>query len=112
MSPLAYQLLFAGSAGIWWGFVVLPGLIRRRISVTRVGLSIALLSAFFGYFAGWILWLTALRSAPASLLSPISGTSVLFTVLMSIVFLGERLTIRTAIGGILAFSAVIIVSLS
>ncbi|RLE32788.1 hypothetical protein DRJ24_06095 [Candidatus Acetothermia bacterium] len=111
MSPIAYELLFAGSAGIWWGIVVLPGLVRKRISVTRSGLFIALLSAFFGYFAGWILWLTALRHAPASLLSPISGTSVLFTVLMSIAFLGERLTIRTAIGGVLAFAAVIIVSL-
>jgi len=112
MSPIAYQLLFAGSAGVWWGFFALPGLVRGRIAVTRVGISIALLSAFFGYFAGWILWLTALRSAPASLLSPISGTSVLFTVLMSIVFLGERLTLRTAIGGVLAFAAVVIVSLS
>jgi len=111
MSPIAYELLFAGSAGIWWGFAALPSLIKRRISVTRIGLSIALLSAFFGYFAGWILWLTALRSAPASLLSPISGTSVLFTVLMSIAFLGERLTLRTAIGGVFAFAAVIIVSL-
>jgi len=111
MSPIAYQLLFAGSAGIWWGFAALPGLVKRRIVVTRSGLSVALLSAFFGYFAGWILWLTALRSAPASLLSPISGTSVLFTVLMSILFLGERLTLRTAIGGAFAFAAVVIVSL-
>jgi len=111
MSPIAYQLLFAGSAGIWWGFAALPGLIKRRIVFTRSGLSIALFSAFFGYFAGWILWLTALRSAPASLLSPISGTSVLFTVLMSVVFLRERLTVRTAIGGMFVFAAVILVSL-
>ncbi len=111
MSPIAYQLLFAGSAGIWWGLAVLPGLIKRRITVTRSGVSIALLSAFFGYFAGWVLWLTALRGAPASLLSPISGTSVLFTVLMSVLFLGERLTVRTAIGGLFVFAAVILVSL-
>jgi transporter family protein len=72
---------------------------------------VALTSAFLGYFVGWILWLNALDLAPASLLSPIGGTNVLFTVLLSIVILRERPTRRAIIGGVLVFAGVLLVTL-
>lgn len=111
MNPMAYHLLFTSGAGVLWGIAILPKLVRRAVRFTKRGVIVALVSAFFGYFAGWILWLNALDLAPASLVSPIGGTSVLFTVLLSVVFLRERPTQRAIFGGILVFAGVLIVSL-
>ena len=94
-----------------WAIIVSPKLIQRRVKFTKRGMIVAVISAFFGYFGGWILWLNALDRAPASLLSPIGGTSVLFTVLLSIVFLKERPTRRALFGGALVFIGVLLVSL-
>jgi transporter family protein len=111
MNPMAYHLLFTSSAAVLWGVAILPKLMRRSVRFTKRGMIVALASAFFGYFLGWILWLNALNLAPASLVSPIGGTSVLFTVLLSTVFLNERPTRRAIVGGVLVFAGVLLVSL-
>jgi len=111
MNPMAYHLLFTSGAGILWGIATLPKLVQRAVRFTKRGMIIALISAFFGYFAGWMLWLNALELAPASMVSPIGGTSVLFTVLLSIAFLRERPTQRAIFGGILVFAGVLLISL-
>lgn len=111
MNPMAYHVLFTSGAAVIWGVVILPRLVQRTVKLTRRGILIALVSAFFGYFVGWILWLNALDLAPASLLSPISGTSVLFTVALSVVLLKERPSKRAIFGGILVFGGVVAVSL-
>jgi len=111
MNPMGYHLLFTSSSAVMWGIIISPKLIQRRVKFTKRGMIVAVISAFFGYFGGWILWLNALDRAPASLLSPIGGTSVLFTVLLSIVFLKERPTRRALLGGVLVFIGVLLVSL-
>ncbi|MFC2083285.1 EamA family transporter, partial [Candidatus Bipolaricaulota bacterium] len=111
MNPMAYQLLFALSGSVLWAMIILPRLVKRRVTFTRRGMIVALISAFFGYFAGWMLWLNALELAPASLISPIGGTSVLFTVMLSIIFLRERPTRRAIAGGALVFAGVLLISL-
>lgn len=111
MNPMGYHLLFTSGSAILWGVAILPKLVQRSVKFTKRGMIIALVSGFFGYFMGWIFWLNALDRAPASLVSPIGGTSVLFTVLLSIVFLKERPTRRTILGGVLVFVGVLVVSL-
>ena len=111
MDPMGYHVLFTSGSAVMWTLIICPKLVQRRVTFTKRGIVVALISAFFGYFAGWILWLNALDRAPASLLSPIGGTSVLFTVLLSVVFLRERLTRRAVMGGILVFVGVLLVSL-
>jgi transporter family protein len=111
MNPMAYHLTFTASAGVLWGIAIVPKLMRRAVTLTKRGMIVALTSAFLGYFVGWILWLNALDLAPASLLSPIGGTNVLFTVLLSIVVLRERPTRRALIGGVLVFAGVLLVTL-
>jgi len=111
MNPMAYHLLFTSSAAVLWGVAILPKLVQRKVTFTKRGAIVALVSAFFGYFVGWILWLNALDLAPASLVSPISGTNVLFTVLLSILFLRERPTRRAVVGGALVCTGVLLVSL-
>lgn len=111
MNPMAYHLLFTSGAGVLWGLAILPKLISRTVTFTKKGMLVALVSSFFGYFVGWILWLNALDLAPASLVSPIGGTSVLFTVLLSVLFLRERPTRRALVGGLLVFAGVLLVSI-
>ena len=111
MSPISYQIIFAGSAGVSWTLAALPKVLARKIVVTRKGLLVAFVSAFFGFFAGWILWLTALERVPASVLSPVSGAGTLFTILLSVMVLRERLTRRTLVGGGLIFAGVMLIAL-
>ncbi len=111
MSPIGYQFLFTCGAAVWWTLAALPALRARRIRFTRRGLLIVLASSFFGLFASWVLWLTALQRVEASTLSPMWGLSLLFTVLLSVVFLRERLTRRILVGGALVLAGVTLVSL-
>lgn len=110
MNPITYQFLMSVSSGGCWLGLALPSLLRCRLSFTRRGLTYAFVTSLFGFFVGWILWLTGLELVPASFLSPISGTTVLFTFLFSIVFLRERPTWRAVIGGTFIFGGVFLVS--
>ncbi len=110
MSPIAYQLLFTASAAFWWTLAVLPGFRRRRLTFGRRGVWIAFLSAFFGLFASWVLWLTALQRASASALSPLVGLTLFFAVLFGVLFLREPINRRILVGGALTVAGVTLVS--
>jgi O-acetylserine/cysteine efflux transporter len=110
MNPMAFQFLFTGAAAVCWSAAVLPGLLRRRIRFGGAAAWIAFGSAFLGLFAGWVLWLVALERADASLLSPLSGLTLLFAVLLGVLVLREKLTRRILIGGLLTVAGVALVS--
>lgn len=57
----------------------------------------------------WLCYFRALQSGPASLVAPIDKLSVVFAVLMSILFLGEHLGIYQWLGIFLITSGVIII---
>jgi len=111
MSPIGYQFLFTCGAAVWWTLAAIPALRGKRIKFTRRALLIVAASSFFGLFASWVLWLTALQRVDASTLSPMWGLSLLFTVLLSVLLLRERLTKRILIGGALVLAGVTLVSL-
>jgi drug/metabolite transporter (DMT)-like permease len=110
MSPITYQLLFTAGGAVCWTLAALPGLARRTLIFTRKGVWIALVSSFFGLFAGWVLWLTALKQASASALSPLSGLTLLFATVLGVVFLRQPLTRRMIAGGVLVLAGVTLVS--
>jgi len=110
MSPIAYQLLFTCSAAGGWSVVAWPALRRRRLRFDRKTLWIAFASSFAGLFAGWVLWLAALQRTDASELSPLNGLTLLFAVLLGVVFLREPITRRVVIGGSLIAAGVTLVS--
>lgn len=103
-------LLFSASGGM--GMLLLAPLLRRRIPrrVSPRGYLFVALSAVAGAFLGWLLWLNALRLAPASILSPIRGSTLLFALIYSVVFLKERPTPRVLIGVVFVAAGVFIVS--
>jgi transporter family protein len=57
----------------------------------------------------WLCYFRALQSGPASLVAPIDKLSVVFAVLMSVLFLGENLGIYQWVGIFLITSGVIII---
>jgi len=111
MPPETSIIVFALSA--LTGITLLMPLLRRRIPGRRDrrGLWLAALSAVSGAFLGWFLWLSGLRLAPASLLAPVRGSTLLFTFVFSVLFLRERPSRWAIIGVGLVFGGVLLVSL-
>ena len=110
MPPETSIIVFALAAIA--GIALLRPLLRRRIPGRRDrrGLWLAALSAVSGAFLGWFLWLNGLRLAPASLLAPVRGSTLLFTFVFSVVFLRERPSRWAIIGVALVFGGVLLVS--
>ena len=111
MAPEASIVVFACAAIV--GVTLLTPFLRRRVPrrVDRRGLWLAALSAVSGAFLGWFLWLNGLKLAPASLLAPVRGSTLLFTFVFSVVFLRERPSRWAIIGVGLVFGGVLLVSL-
>lgn len=68
------------------------------------------LSAFATGFS-WLLYFRALQLAPASKVAPIDKLSVGFAIVLAVIFLGEPLTPKVALGGLLVLSGALILAL-
>jgi drug/metabolite transporter (DMT)-like permease len=112
MTPATLLVVFASSGTL--GMLALIPVLRRRIPrrVERRGITFVILSAVGGAFLGWLLWLNALSLAPASVISPIRGSTLLFAFVYSVLFLKERPTARALIGITLVAAGVLLVSLT
>jgi uncharacterized membrane protein len=104
--------VFALSGAV--GMLVLLPFLRPRIPrrVEPRGFVFVVLSAVGGAFLGWLLWLHALNLAPASVISPIRGSTLLFALFYSFIFLRERPPWRSLIGIGLVLSGIVLVSIS
>jgi len=60
----------------------------------------------------WLCYFRALQSGPASLVAPIDKLSLVFAVVLSLLFLGERLGVYQWLGICLITSGVLIISLN
>ena len=60
----------------------------------------------------WLCYFRALQLAPASLVAPIDKLSVAFAIMLGIVVLGEPLTWRVVVGGVLVIAGALVVSTS
>lgn len=58
----------------------------------------------------WLFYYRALQMAPASLVAPIDKLSVVFAIVLGVVFLGEALTIKLVLGGLLILFGVLILA--
>ena len=112
MSPETLLFVFALSGAL--GMFALVPILRPHIPrrVERRGILFVVLSAIGGAFLGWLLWLHALSLAPASVISPIRGSTLLFAFGYSVLFLKERPAPRALIGIALVAGGVLLVSLT
>lgn len=56
----------------------------------------------------WLFYFTALKMADASKVAIVDRASILFVIILSVLFLGEKMTLRTASAGILIFIGLIL----
>lgn len=110
MDPMTYQFLFIVSAVVCWTLVVAPRIARRKFRLEWRNLWVVVLSSVLGIVVGWVLWLIAMQRTDASLLSPLSGLTLLFAVVLGVVLLRERITSKIVIGGSLVIAGVTLVS--
>jgi len=95
------------------GMSVLAPMLRRKIPrrFDRKGLWLVVASAISGAFLGWFFWLQGLRLEDASILSPVRGSTLLFTFAFSVIFLRERPSRWAFVGVLLVFGGVMLVSI-
>lgn len=61
--------------------------------------------------ASWLCYYRALQLGPASRVAPLDKLSVIFVILFAVSFLGERLTWKVGVGGILITAGAILIAL-
>jgi transporter family protein len=59
----------------------------------------------------WLLYFFAIKNGPVGGVVAIDRTSVIFALLLSALFLGESLTLKTALGGGLILAGALLVAL-
>lgn len=59
----------------------------------------------------WLCYYRALQTGPASRVAPIDKLSVIFVVLFAVTFLGEQLTWKVGLGGILVTAGAVLMAL-
>jgi transporter family protein len=92
-----------------WVVVALQGHLGAVAAIPRASLGFLLLSGL-ATGASWLFYFKALQAGPVSLVGALDKSSLALTILLAALFLGETLTLRTAVGCalILAGTAVIV----
>jgi drug/metabolite transporter (DMT)-like permease len=110
LSPETMLFVFALAGCV--GAILLVPFLRRRIPVRAEprGFLYVALSGVAGAGVGWLLWLFSLERAPASVVAPVRGMTLVFCLIFSVAFLRERPTARALLGIALAIGAVLVVS--
>lgn len=61
--------------------------------------------------ASWLCYYKALQLGPASKVAPVDKLSVALTIALAILFLGERATLKTILGGVLIVAGSIVLAI-
>ncbi len=80
-----------------WGLVALQGNLGTVALLSRHTLTFLVLSGV-ATGASWLFYFKALQLGPASLVSAVDKSSLALTLALAALFLGEALTLRTALG--------------
>ena len=90
--------------------VVATGKLKGLDQIHRSALIAIIISAVFGALS-WLFYFLALRDGSASRVSAIDRTSVVFVIVLSTLFLAEKLTWKLAVGGLLVAAGAILVAI-
>ena len=86
-----------------WGIVLLRGEAKSIGTISRHNLLFLVISGISTGLS-WIFYFKALQIGKVSQVAPIDKLSVALTILLSVIFLNEALTLKTAIGAALIIS--------
>ncbi len=102
-------------AGIMFGAVLALMMFTGRINEIASLNSRPLFYIFLGGLAGaasWIFYFLALQYGKVSQVASIDRLSVVFVIVFALLFLGEKITLQTAIGVALVASGAILIAVS
>lgn len=105
---IAIRLWISVAASLLW--LGLRGRLKELRLFTRRDLPWwdLILGSFLGAFVGMGLWVLGFVYSPdeTAVAAILNQTSVLFIIILAMIFLGERLTLRKSIGGLLGFCGI------
>ena len=94
------------------GVILVQGKLDQisEIIANRKAITFIILSGIAGALS-WLFYFLALKTGKVSQVAPIDRLSVVFAIVLAFVFLGEKLTIKTAIGAALVAAGAIVIAL-
>lgn len=90
-----------------WLIVWVRGEWRGMHSISRLNIIFLVLSGIATGLS-WIFYFKALQSGPVSLVSAVDKLSLALTIILAVLFLGETLSWRTALGALFIISGTLI----
>lgn len=86
------------------------GKAHQLTQFTGKDMGFIILSGIAGAFS-WLFYFAALKLAEASKVSVIDRASILIVIILSALFLGEKITLKTATAGIFIFIGLLLISI-
>lgn len=93
-----------------WGIVLARGETKDITTLSRQNLIFLGVSGIATGLS-WIFYFKALQVGKVSQVAPVDKLSVALTIMLSVIFLGEALTLKTAIGALLIIGGTIVLIL-
>ena len=93
-----------------WAIVLVRGEARGISSLSRQNILFLLVSGIATGLS-WIFYFKALQLGKVSQVAPVDKLSVALTILLSVIFLGEALTLKTAVGALLIIGGTLVLIL-
>jgi transporter family protein len=90
-----------------WGIVLARGETKGIATLSKQNLIFLVISGIATGLS-WIFYFKALQIGKVSQVAPVDKLSVALTIVLSIIFLGEALTIKTAIGAVLIIAGTVV----
>jgi transporter family protein len=90
-------------------FVMSIGKGSQLTQFTSKDMGFIILSGIAGALS-WLFYFAALKLADASKVAPVDRASVLFVMVLSALFLGEKITLKTATAAILIFIGILLLA--
>jgi transporter family protein len=90
-------------------FVMSSGKGSQLTQFTSKDMGFIILSGIAGALS-WLFYFAALKLADASKVAPVDRASILFVMVLSALFLGEKITLKTATAAILIFIGILLLA--
>jgi transporter family protein len=92
---------------IVWGIVLFRNEYRQLATISRQSLFFLIISGIATGLS-WLFYFKALQLGKVSQVAPVDKLSIALTILLSVLFLGEALSWKTAIGALLIISGTLV----
>ena len=92
-----------------WGVAFATVEMREMRAISAKGFTFLIISGLCTG-ASWLFYFRALQAGPASKVAPFEKLSVVFTILLAFLFLGETMSPRLIIGGALILAGALVIA--